>query len=179
MSCTPLLRQNQLRKFKRLTAYICRPNHFYSAFSSTCAASYTSPASAQNLSAAKHFRFPHLITRNGAGQLSGLRCPFPAYAGFLSLVLSVPLHLCASALIPSIFISCLSWSPCLAQQKVSGPPLADTALLTTEGDIADAMIAGIDKFLLREIELSVQRREHFWNGNLYSPPAKQHSIKPK
>ena len=44
-----------------------------------------------------------------------------------------------------------------AQEKVSGP-LAGTKPLTMEGDIAAQMVAGIDKFLLREIELSVERR---------------------
>ena len=55
--------------------------------------------------------------------------------------------------------SCCVVAPCFAQQKVSGPPLAGTQPLTMEGDIAAQMVAGIDKFLLREIELSVERRE--------------------
>src|SRR5206468_176722 len=51
-------------------------------------------------------------------------------------------------------ISCLSWSLlCLAQEKVPGPPLPGTQPLTMDGDIAAQMVAGIDKFLLREIEL--------------------------
>jgi dienelactone hydrolase len=39
---------------------------------------------------------------------------------------------------------------------------AGTAPLNWEGDIADRMIAGVDQFLLRQIESSVQRREAFW-----------------
>src|SRR5437764_166438 len=59
--------------------------------------------------------------------------------------------------------SCLSWSiVCLAQERVSGPPLARTQALTMESDIAGAMVVGVDKFLLREIELSVERRKKFW-----------------
>src|SRR5262245_50667696 len=50
-------------------------------------------------------------------------------------------------------LACLSWSlPCPAQQKVSGGPLAGTEKLTAEGDIAAQMVAGIDFFLLRELE---------------------------
>src|SRR5438132_8268975 len=47
-----------------------------------------------------------------------------------------------------------------------------------EGDIAAAMVAGIDKFLLREIELSVERREKFWNRDFSSPEAYNKSIEP-
>src|SRR4051812_911334 len=76
-------------------------------------------------------------------------------------------------------VSFLSWSAaCLAQQKVSGPPLPGTEPLTMEGDIAAAMVAGIDKFLLREIELSVERREKFWNRDFNSPEAYNKSNEP-
>src|SRR3954471_17690796 len=86
-------------------------------------------------------------------------------------------------------ISCLSWFlqceiPRLrfglvsAQEKVSGPPLAGTEPLTMEGDIAAAMVAGIDKFLLREIDLSVERREKFWKRDFSSPEAYNKSIEP-
>src|SRR5262245_58856584 len=82
-----------------------------------------------------------------------------------------------------LFVSCFlcfSWLPlpCLAQQKVSGPRLAGTEPLTMEGDIAAAMVAGIDKFLLREIELSVERREKYWKRDFSSPEAYNKSIEP-
>jgi dienelactone hydrolase len=79
------------------------------------------------------------------------------------------------------FAAWLSWSAalvCPAQEKVSGPPLAGTQPLTMEGDIAVQMIAGIDKFLLREIDLSVERREMFWNRDFSSPEAYNKSIEP-
>jgi dienelactone hydrolase len=77
------------------------------------------------------------------------------------------------------FLSCLSWFlPCLAQEKVSGPPLAGTQPLKMEGDIAAQMVAGIDKFLLRELELSVERREKFWKRDFSSPEAYNKSIEP-
>src|SRR5438046_6758127 len=66
----------------------------------------------------------------------------------------------------------------LGQQKVSGPPLEGTQALTMEGDIAAAMVAGIDKFLLREIELSVERREQYWKRDFSSPEAYNKSIEP-
>src|SRR5207247_2524753 len=76
-------------------------------------------------------------------------------------------------------IPCLPWSlPCPAQEKVSGPPLAGTQPLTIEGDIAAQMVAGIDKFLLREIDLSVERREKFWKRDVSSPEAYNKSIEP-
>jgi dienelactone hydrolase len=76
-------------------------------------------------------------------------------------------------------LSSLSWSlPCPAQQKVAGDPLPGTERLTMEGDIAAQMVAGIDKFLLREIELSVERRERFWKRDFSSPEAYNKSIEP-
>src|SRR5438874_2068211 len=75
-------------------------------------------------------------------------------------------------------VSCLSWSLCLGQEKASGPALAGTEPLTMEGDIAAAMVAGVDKFLLREIELSVERREKFWKRDFSSPEAYNKSIEP-
>jgi dienelactone hydrolase len=76
-------------------------------------------------------------------------------------------------------LSCLSWSlPCLAQQKVTGDPLPGTERLTMEGDIAAQMVAGIDKFLLRELELSVERREKSWKRDFSSPEAYNKSIEP-
>src|SRR5262245_66469003 len=77
------------------------------------------------------------------------------------------------------FLTCLLWSlPSFAQEKVSGPPLPDTEALTMDGDIAAQMVAGIDKFLLREIDLSVGRREKHWNRDFSSPEAYNKSIEP-
>ena len=44
-------------------------------------------------------------------------------------------------------------------------PLAGTAPLTMEGDLASAMVDGIDRFLLREIAQAPARRAQFWTGN--------------
>src|SRR4051812_41839715 len=78
-----------------------------------------------------------------------------------------------------ILLSCLSCTAvAFAQPKVSGPQLAGTQPLTIEGDIAAQMVAGIDKFLVREIDLSVERREKYWNRDFSSPEAYNKSIEP-
>lgn len=75
-------------------------------------------------------------------------------------------------------IPCVPWFlPCLAQVKPV-EPLVGTQPLTMEGDIAAQMIAGIDMFLLRELELSVGRREKFWKRDFSSPEAYTKSIEP-
>ena len=68
-------------------------------------------------------------------------------------------------------------SPALPSRK-SGEPLPGTEPLTMEGDIAAQMVAGIDKFLLREIDLSVERREKHWKRDFSSPEAYNKSIEP-
>jgi hypothetical protein len=73
---------------------------------------------------------------------------------------------------------CFSWPLRSLGQAGSGEPLAGTERLTMEGDIAAQMVAGIDKFLLREIELSVGRREQHWKRDFSSPEAYNKSIEP-
>ena len=72
----------------------------------------------------------------------------------------------------------LWWSPTQAQEAKPGEPLAGTKPLTMEGDIAAQMVAGIDKFLLREIDLSVERRAKHWKRDFSSPEAYNKSIEP-
>lgn len=86
---------------------------------------------------------------------------------------------CFRLLFLAAFIACCSFGgQGVAQQKVSGPPLEGTQPLTMEGDIAAAMVAGIDKFLLREIELSVERREKYWKRDFSSAEAYSKSVEP-
>src|SRR5262249_47615246 len=59
-----------------------------------------------------------------------------------------------------------------------GEPLPGTQKLTMEGDIAAQLVAGVDKFLLREIDKSVERREKFWKRDFSSPEAYNKSIEP-
>jgi dienelactone hydrolase len=78
-----------------------------------------------------------------------------------------------------LVLLCLTWSTlCGAQEPKLGDPLPGTQRLTMEGDIAAKMVAGIDKFLLREIDLSVERREKHWKRDFSSPEAYNKSIEP-
>ena len=52
---------------------------------------------------------------------------------------------------------------------VDTAPLAGTQPLTIGGDIASQLVAGVDKFLLRETDLSAEKRARFWHRNFSSP----------
>ncbi|HZT79553.1 MAG TPA: hypothetical protein VFA26_05010, partial [Gemmataceae bacterium] len=60
----------------------------------------------------------------------------------------------------------------------NGPPLPGTRPLTMEGDIASQLVDGVDKFLLREIEKSVERRARHWKRDFSSAEAYNKSIEP-
>src|SRR5437868_2366525 len=57
-------------------------------------------------------------------------------------------------------------------------PLAGTKPLGMHGDLASQMVAGIDKFLLREIDRSVERRAAHWKRDFSSPAAYEKSVEP-
>jgi dienelactone hydrolase len=59
-----------------------------------------------------------------------------------------------------------------------GEPLPGTQKLTMEGDIAAQLVAGVDRFLLREIDKSVERRAKFWKRDFSSAEAYNKSIEP-
>ena len=56
--------------------------------------------------------------------------------------------------------------------------LPGTAPLTREGDLSAQMVAGIQKFLLRETENSVAARAQHWQRDLSSPEAYAKSVEP-
>lgn len=56
--------------------------------------------------------------------------------------------------------------------------LRGTKPLTLQGDIAAQMVAGVDKFLLNEIEKSVERRGSHWKRDFSSAAAYNKSIEP-
>src|SRR5215831_1708656 len=60
----------------------------------------------------------------------------------------------------------------------NGEPLPGTKPLTMEGDIAAQLVEGVDKFLLREIDRSVERRAKFWKRDFTSAEAYDRSIEP-
>jgi len=57
-------------------------------------------------------------------------------------------------------------------------PLGGTALLTTPGDLSTQMVAGIDRFLMRELEQSVGERAKFWHRDFSSPQGYEQSVQP-
>jgi dienelactone hydrolase len=57
-------------------------------------------------------------------------------------------------------------------------PLPGTQPLTMSGDIADALVAGVDRFLLRQTEQSTARRARHWKRDLSSAAAYNDSVEP-
>ena len=57
-------------------------------------------------------------------------------------------------------------------------PLPGTKPLTMTGDIADAMVAGVDRFLLRQTEQSTARRAAYWKRDFRSAAAYNASVEP-
>jgi dienelactone hydrolase len=56
--------------------------------------------------------------------------------------------------------------------------LPGTKALTLKGDIASQLVAGVDKFLLRETESAAKNREKFWKRDFSSAAAYEKSIEP-
>ncbi len=62
--------------------------------------------------------------------------------------------------------------------QASPQPLAGTAPLTLEGDIASRLVAGVDKFLLNQTANAGKRRAPFWQRDLSSADKYNRSIAP-
>ena len=62
--------------------------------------------------------------------------------------------------------------------SVDNAPLPGTKLLTLAGDIASEMVAGVDRFLLRELPKSAERRHKYWKRDFSSAEAYNQSIDP-
>jgi dienelactone hydrolase len=59
--------------------------------------------------------------------------------------------------------------PTSARLSSNAPDLlANTQLLTEQGDIASNLVAGVDRFLLRELEQSQERRARYWHRDFSS-----------
>ncbi len=65
-----------------------------------------------------------------------------------------------------------------ALSQASAEPLPGTKALTREGDLAAQMVAGIDKYLMRELAASVEKRKVFWKPDYSSPEAYTRSVQP-
>jgi len=74
----------------------------------------------------------------------------------------------------ALMLLCLG-SACAAQESA---PLFGTKLLTVEGDLSARMVAGIDAFLMREIERSVETRPKLWQRDFSSREAYEKSVQP-
>ncbi|MBY0527015.1 MAG: dienelactone hydrolase family protein [Gemmataceae bacterium] len=76
------------------------------------------------------------------------------------------------SLLPALALSLLLAAPAAAD------PLPDTKPLTLEGDLAAQMVAGIDKYLMRELEEAHEKRKDLWNPDYASPDAYEKSVEP-
>lgn len=83
----------------------------------------------------------------------------------------------AHRLLTNCFVSLFAaiGAAALADEPVAQP---GTKPLTMEGDIASQLVDGVDKFLLRELDKSVERRAKFWKYDFSSPEAFNKSIEP-
>lgn len=79
----------------------------------------------------------------------------------------------------AIFTKCVL-AIALSQTAIAQSPsrIPGTDPLTLEGDIASQLVAGVDRFLLGELEKSVARRKRHWNYDFSSPSAYGASIEP-
>jgi dienelactone hydrolase len=66
----------------------------------------------------------------------------------------------------------------LAGSSAAAEPLSGTEPLTIEGDLAAQMVAGIDKYLMRELAASVEKRKELWKLDRSSPAAYVQSVQP-
>jgi dienelactone hydrolase len=57
-------------------------------------------------------------------------------------------------------------------------PLPDTKPLAREGDLAAQMVEGIDKYLMRELAASVEKRKQYWKPDYSSAEAYTKSVQP-
>lgn len=73
------------------------------------------------------------------------------------------------------FLALLALAPATL---VVAQPLEGTKPLEQQGDFASEMVAGIDRFLLREIAESVEKREALWNRDTSSPEKYEASVAP-
>jgi len=74
--------------------------------------------------------------------------------------------------IPFLAAAVLSWLPAAAQT------LPGTEPLTATGDLARQMIDGLDRFVTRELALSVERRQTLWKRDFTSREAYERSVAP-
>jgi dienelactone hydrolase len=62
--------------------------------------------------------------------------------------------------------------------SLAAEPLPETKPLTREGDLAAQMVEGIDKYLMRELAASVEKRKQYWKPDFSSVEAYTKSVQP-
>lgn len=72
----------------------------------------------------------------------------------------------------------LAPAACHADDKKRPDVLPDTKPLTMKGDIAEQLVAGVDKFLLRETEAAAKKRESFYKRDFSSAEKFNASLEP-
>ncbi len=77
---------------------------------------------------------------------------------------------------PSLFWVPLIWLAAIP--SAAAQPLPGTQPLTMTGDIADALVSGADRFLLRKIDESVGQRARHWKRDVSSAAAYNASVEP-
>jgi len=78
----------------------------------------------------------------------------------------------------ALVASCVAAAAAFARAAADGPPLPGTKALTWKGDIASRLVAGVDKFLLREIDKAAADRAKHWKRDPSSAAAYDRSIEP-
>jgi dienelactone hydrolase len=81
-----------------------------------------------------------------------------------------------ASLIGLVVLCVLPGGPVVARED--GPPLPGTESLRASGDLASELVAGVDRFLLKEIDLSDAGRARHWRRDFSSPQAYNASIEP-
>jgi len=71
-----------------------------------------------------------------------------------------------------------TWAGGAFGKAVDAPALPGTAPLTWQDDIASRLVAGVDRFLLQEVEKSVERRARHWKRDPSSPDKYNASVEP-
>ena len=77
------------------------------------------------------------------------------------------------------FLSVLSVTLWLITASPAAEPLPNTKPLTDEGDLAAKMVAGIHKYLDRELAASPRKRDALWKADLASKEALAKSLPAK
>ena len=70
------------------------------------------------------------------------------------------------------------WALCVVGGGSNAEPLAGTKPLEDKDDLAMKMVAGIDKYLTRELAASPEKRKAHWKPDFSSPEAYAKSVEP-